>query len=137
MQYRDCNPKFHQYNIILYTCSCLICRKKFVFTNLARPVGQSLPLISFSSSKINQHTKNDGFQEDSIRSRDERQKRERLLLKWRFCWGRHPEQGQGDIRNSTCYFHTDSSQGERCSSKARTGYQFGLIGAKEEYLSGE
>ncbi|KAI5334434.1 hypothetical protein L3X38_024567 [Prunus dulcis] len=112
-------------------CSCLICRKKFVFTNLAHLVGQSLPLISFSSSKINQHSKINGLQEDSIRSRDERPKRERLLLKRRFCWGRHPEQGQGDIRNSTCYFHTDSSQGERCSPKARTGYQLGLIGQKK------
>ncbi|KAH0987771.1 hypothetical protein GBA52_014948, partial [Prunus armeniaca] len=76
--------------------------------------GTSLPLISFSISKINQHTKNDGFQEDSICSCDERQKCESLLVKWRLCWGHHPEQSQGDIHNSTCHLHTDSSQGERC-----------------------
>ncbi|CAL8141386.1 unnamed protein product [Prunus armeniaca] len=38
---------------------------------------------------------------------------ERLILKRRFCWGRHPEQGQGDIHNSTGHFHIDSSQGKR------------------------
>ncbi|KAI5350479.1 hypothetical protein L3X38_003370 [Prunus dulcis] len=64
---------------------------KFVFTNLARPVGLSLPLISFSSSKLNQYIENDVFQEDSNHSRDERQKLERLLLKQSLCWGHHLE----------------------------------------------